>query len=211
MNYTNIYNLLITRAQNRTIDGYVEKHHIVPRCMNGADDRENIVELTPEEHFVAHQLLVKMYPEIDKLVFALVVMSGKNPTTNKLFGWHRRKLAEAQQRAKTGKKIGPQSEKHRAAIGNANRGKKHTQETKDRISQTKMGTDPWNKGRKGSQVPWNKGIKTGKPATAGAFKKGSVPWNKGLTKETDSRCAEQGLTRIEANIKKRSTKDLPAV
>ena len=62
MNYKKIYNALIERAQNRIIDGYAEKHHIIPRCMNGTDDKENIVELTPEEHFVAHQLLVKILP-----------------------------------------------------------------------------------------------------------------------------------------------------
>ena len=27
--------------------------------MGGTDDEENLVELTPEEHYVAHQLLVK--------------------------------------------------------------------------------------------------------------------------------------------------------
>lgn len=211
MNYKKIYNALIERAQNRTIDGYLEKHHIIPRCMNGTDDKENIVELTPEEHFVAHQLLVKMYPEVDKLIFALVVMSGKNPTTNKLFGWHRRKLAETQRRLKTGKKMPPRDPEHTRKIAEANTGKRHTQETKDRISQKKLGTEPWNKGKTGTQVAWNKGIKTGKPATSGAFKKGAVPWNKGLSKETDTRCAAQGLSRIEANIKKRSTKDLPPV
>lgn len=178
MNYKNIYEALITRAQNRQLEGYVERHHILPRCMNGTDDPSNLVELTPEEHFVAHQLLVKIYPDVDKLIFALAVMSGKN--NNKAFGWHRRKLAEAQRRAKTGKKLGPQSEEHRKAIGDANRGekngmfgKKATEETKAKLK----GRVPWNKGKKGLTEPWNKGIMTHR-ATAGCFKPGHVPWNK---------------------------------
>jgi hypothetical protein len=32
--------------------------------MDGSDLVSNLVYLTPEEHYVAHQLLVKMYPEI---------------------------------------------------------------------------------------------------------------------------------------------------
>lgn len=35
MNYKKYYNLLIERARNRTLDCYVEKHHIIPKCMDG--------------------------------------------------------------------------------------------------------------------------------------------------------------------------------
>jgi len=58
MDYEKHYSLLIKKAQKRgTVDGYKEKHHIVPRCMGGTDDKSNIVELTAREHFVAHLLL----------------------------------------------------------------------------------------------------------------------------------------------------------
>lgn len=64
--------------------------------MGGSDAAENLVELTPEEHYVAHQLLYKMYPEERRLLFALIVMLG-NPygqRTNKLYGWVRRRHAQ---------------------------------------------------------------------------------------------------------------------
>jgi len=203
MNYTNIYNKLISRAQNRTLEGYKEKHHIIPRCLGGTDDPTNLVDLTPEEHYVAHQLLVKMHPDSDKLIFAIVIMSGKNPTTNKLFGWHRRKLAETQAKIKTGVKRGPMSAEHKAAIGAANSGanngmygKKWTEEQREKLK---------------NRVPWNKGKKTG-VATEGSFKKGSTPWNKGktlgepwnkgLTKDTDPRVAQYGKTRSSNNKNK---------
>jgi hypothetical protein len=92
MNYTKHYELLITRGKNRVLEGYVERHHIIPRCMGGTDDAENIVQLTPEEHYLAHQLLVKMYPESIELVGAALMMTRHTTNkrmNNKLFGWLR--------------------------------------------------------------------------------------------------------------------------
>ena len=94
MNYKNHYDFLCKRAKNRTIDCYTEKHHIIPRCMGGTDKDNNLVNLTPEEHYVAHQLLIKMYPNNTELVWAAHQMT-KHPNgkrnNNKLYGWLRRK------------------------------------------------------------------------------------------------------------------------
>jgi hypothetical protein len=90
MNYTKHYTLLIERAKERIINDYTEKHHIVPRCLGGTDVRENIVALTPEEHYVAHQLLVKMYPKEHKLVHAanmMTVASNGKRSKNKRYRW----------------------------------------------------------------------------------------------------------------------------
>lgn len=101
MNYNIIYQKLISRALNRKLTTYSESHHIIPRCMGGADDASNLVDLTPEEHFVCHQLLVKMHPNNASLVYAARMMTVSAPNTdrskNKLFGWLRRKNLEAQQ------------------------------------------------------------------------------------------------------------------
>lgn len=94
MNYTTIYNNLIQRAVNRSLDGYRERHHIIPRCLGGNDTNENLVDLTPEEHYIAHLLLMKIYPENNSLTHAAVMMTvkGKNQIrNNKLYGWVRRK------------------------------------------------------------------------------------------------------------------------
>lgn len=52
MDYQKHYNRLINRARFRLLEGYTEKHHIVPKCMHGTDDANNIVILLPEEHVV---------------------------------------------------------------------------------------------------------------------------------------------------------------
>ena len=95
MNYTEHYNRLIDRARKRTTVGYTEKHHIVPKCMGGEDAITNLVRLYPEEHYVAHQLLVKMYPRNSGLIWAAVKMSSKSgQRNNKLYGWLRRQQSK---------------------------------------------------------------------------------------------------------------------
>lgn len=97
MNYVNIYQSLINKAKQRTIEGYSESHHVVPKCMGGSDNPDNLVRLTPEEHYVAHLLLVKMYPSEQKLVYAANMMTVGSPnvkrSNNKSAGWLRRELA----------------------------------------------------------------------------------------------------------------------
>lgn len=61
--YTRWYNSIIKRAQseNRERHGrYYERHHIIPKCMNGGNDLDNLVLLTLREHFICHLLLPKM-------------------------------------------------------------------------------------------------------------------------------------------------------
>lgn len=51
---------IIDRAKLRSIIGYTEQHHILPRSLGGTDDSENLVYLTAREHFIVHWLLTKM-------------------------------------------------------------------------------------------------------------------------------------------------------
>ena len=53
------YALLIAQRILNPPDGDFEKHHILPRSIGGTDDADNLVKLTPREHFVAHRLLTK--------------------------------------------------------------------------------------------------------------------------------------------------------
>ena len=108
VDYQKHYDLLISRSYTRNLDCYTEKHHIIPRCMGGSDDVTNLAELTPEEHYVAHQLLIKIYPDEPKLVFAAHMMT-RGRSNNKLYGWLRKLAAEQTSKSgkrRTGKKNG---------------------------------------------------------------------------------------------------------
>jgi len=94
MDYKKIYNSIIERGLNRTDLTIYEKHHIVPRCLGGTDEPENLVKLTPEEHYVAHQLLVKIYPDNESIVFAAQMMVPNRPN-NKMYGWLKRRYKKS--------------------------------------------------------------------------------------------------------------------
>lgn len=79
MNYARIYDQLIERARVRSRpEGYVEHHHVIPRCMGGGDEPDNLVALSAREHYVAHLLLVKIHPKEHKLWAAVSALSGKH-------------------------------------------------------------------------------------------------------------------------------------
>lgn len=62
MDYKKIHDSIIDRAKNRNLEGYVERHHIIPKCMNGNNEQNNLVDLTAREHFLIHWLLHEIYP-----------------------------------------------------------------------------------------------------------------------------------------------------
>lgn len=100
MNYLKHYNLLINRAKTRLLspNEHPEIHHILPRCMGGTDDKNNLVTLTTEEHYLAHQLLIKIYPGNHKIIKACQMMTNNGKIVarnNKMYGWIRRKYYEA--------------------------------------------------------------------------------------------------------------------
>ena len=108
------------------------KHHIIPKHMGGSDDPSNLIDLTVEEHAEAHR---------------------------KLFEEHGRWQDEVAWKCLSGM-IG-QEEAIKQILSMAGKHKR-SDETKKKISASKMRTIPWNKGktglkRKKVQIPWNKG------------------------------------------------------
>jgi hypothetical protein len=50
---------IIARGKNRVLTCYTEKHHIIPKCLGGSNNEDNLVRLTAKEHFIVHMLLCK--------------------------------------------------------------------------------------------------------------------------------------------------------
>jgi hypothetical protein len=155
--YLNRYNKFINALKNQSIDGYFEKHHIVPRSMGGSDDASNLIKLTGRQHYLAHWMLWKAYGGSMTRAFFMMscVKEGQcksskvydkartqyaeevkkqmalRPNVPKFTPEHREKLRQA----KLGKKL---SAEHRANVGKARIGIPLSEETKRKISMTKQ-------------------------------------------------------------------------
>ena len=158
MNYKKHYDLLITRGKNRMLEGYVERHHIVPRCLGGTDDVENLVQLTPEEHYLAHQLLVKMYPNHFGLLSASMFMTSGNEhrKSNKVYGWLKRRYSEYMRGPNNPQKLNPMRGKDHPLYGVPFDPSCFTPEGLESIAAAKRGDKNPNYGIK----PWNHGRAT---------------------------------------------------
>ncbi len=153
MNYQKHYNLLIERAKIRSIlpSEYKEKHHVIPRCMNGTDESSNLVPLFPEEHFLAHLLLVKIYPSNQKLIYAANMMSNRIHS-NKEYAWLKQKFS-SQPKEWTEKRIASyfknkslglhkkviRTDEYCKKLSNALKGRIFTNETRLKLSQAHKG------------------------------------------------------------------------
>ena len=121
-----IENLLPQRKSKP--DFYSELHHIVPRCMGGNDDSDNLIYLSPSEHLAAHKLLVEAFPENKKLKNALWFMSHLNSDPNNEEEYEELRLLCRP--ALSTRRKGDSSPETRAKIGDIHRGKEITEEHK---------------------------------------------------------------------------------
>lgn len=134
--YLKIYFALIDRSKLRTLTGYTEKHHIIPRSLGGSNDKNNLAILTGREHFICHLLLTKVVEgrNKSKMIFALnSMMNRRNDTmeryvpNSKFYEHLRILLSEAH------KQIG-RSDAHKLAISKRHKGKIVSEETKKKMS-----------------------------------------------------------------------------
>lgn len=146
MNYQKIHDQIIERAKSRKLDGYKERHHIIPKCMGGTNDNTNLIELTAREHFIIHKLLCEIYPDNDSLVYAYWMMA--NNTSNAMYerkyyvsgkDYERAKCLFAERSSKR-QKGKPLTDEHKRALSIAAKIRKprtpikHSEETKQKLS-----------------------------------------------------------------------------
>lgn len=65
--YTDWYYNIINARRITPVLGYGEKHHIIPHALGGDNSTSNIVKLTAREHWICHQLLTRMTVGIDRM------------------------------------------------------------------------------------------------------------------------------------------------
>jgi hypothetical protein len=143
MNYEKMYRDLCLRGQGRVLEGYVEKHHIQMRSRGGSDGIDNITHLTAREHFIAHWLLARMYPNDYKAQAAFRMMAnvrGVNRYTpsSRAVAEARESAAKLHSQLLTGRKVPREQVERRSAT---RRGVKQSETTKQRRSESLRGRE----------------------------------------------------------------------
>jgi hypothetical protein len=101
--YKQRYDHMIHHYQAHLCEGYVEKHHITPRCLGGSDDIDNLVLLPLRAHYLAHYMLTKMYPDNNKLYHAFAAMARQSKNHQRHFTSKQyEKMKKARSSAMTG-------------------------------------------------------------------------------------------------------------
>lgn len=199
--YTRWYDSIISNAQQRSkLSTYVERHHIIPRCMGGSNAKSNIVELTPREHFICHRLLIRMVddPKTKKaLRWALHRMMFSKADTHESRYVPNGRVFELLRNEFNADRRKPRvlSSEHRAkliAFNQARKGRKLSAETRAKMSAAHIGKTSPNKGKPRSEAA----IQKMKETIAAQPKK--APWNKGQTlSAVDRKKIADGLKQSE--------------
>jgi hypothetical protein len=140
MNYQKVYNDLIFKCQLRqSIDGYKERHHIIPKSLGGSNDSSNLVNLTAREHFVAHFLLAKLYGGNQWLSIKRMRGNDGFYVNSRLYEIARKKIAE-----ETGKRFRgiPKTDEQKAKMSAASIGKKKSPKAIEKNRQANLGRKP---------------------------------------------------------------------
>lgn len=82
-----LYNEIIEDSKTSIYekDVYTEVHHIVPKCLGGTNEANNLIKLTAKNHIIVHILLTIIYPDNSGLKYASLkmLMANKNQLTRK--------------------------------------------------------------------------------------------------------------------------------
>lgn len=168
MTYSAVYCALISKRLQNPIskdECYCETHHIIPKSEGGPDSKDNLVNLTAREHYIAHLLLAKIYND-RKMWCALFQMS--NCTENRkrnyrissrnyemarinfskqVSSWARYKRTD-ETRDKMRQAALNMSDEHRANLSKAATGRKLDEQTKEKIRLKAIGLHWFNDGIK---------------------------------------------------------------
>ena len=164
MNYRHVYMLIIEHAKSEMKLGlrpltqsqkskfenqYFEFHHVLPKSLypKWSKRKSNLVALTAREHFFCHQLLTKIFPSAQMYAALVVCYNKTGNRSSKEYARARQNLSESL----IGRKL-PQDWKDNVVkaiknrpqevwdkIHESNRGRKLTNEQKEKISKANIG------------------------------------------------------------------------
>ena len=124
--YKRWHDSIIAKAKHRTLEGYKEVHHIIPKSCGGTNDKDNLVPLTAREHYIVHMLLpfcvIKKYRF--KMIKGFLYMNVKTKSHKRFYKINSRMY-----------------QKFRIEYSILHTGFKHTEETKMKMRGKKLSAE----------------------------------------------------------------------
>lgn len=156
-----INNILKTRGRFACGDEYHECHHIIPRCIGGTDDNDNLIDLFAREHFIAHKLLAQESPDNEKLLYALWRMCNWQNHNQEFYQPSPEEYEVARKRlseSMSGDNNPMKNPLTRIKSSKSHLGYTPTQETRDKLSMSHKGKHSGVDNCMYGKEPWNKGL-----------------------------------------------------
>ncbi len=133
-----IQNILNIRGRFACGKEYHERHHIIPKCLDGTDEEDNLIDLFAKEHYEAHKLLALENPEVYSLQYAWNMMSHcinskyniREKIDEEQYELLKKNFSEACSVLNKGKTL---TEEHKSKISESNKGKIVSEETKEKM------------------------------------------------------------------------------
>jgi hypothetical protein len=134
--YDNIIINAISRGWTRKSSPvYTEKHHIIPKSLNGTNCKKNLVFLTAREHFICHWLLTKMVTDQYKYkMYKALHKMTQNHSGQRYFSSTQYEIARKYNSICMKENNPSKRDDVKKKISIAHLGKKATEETKSKMS-----------------------------------------------------------------------------
>lgn len=134
-----INNILDTRGRFACGDEYHERHHIVPKCMGGTNDEDNLIDLFAREHFIAHQLLAEENPDNLSLVYAYGCMAWAENSNQERYRISPEEYEQARISLSMAMKGKPKSAEHKAKLSERKKGQPFPVEATTKAAEMRRG------------------------------------------------------------------------
>lgn len=178
MEYKDYINNILSTRGRFNCDGYKERHHIVPKCMGGTNNNDNLIDLYAEEHYIAHKLLALENQDNNKIVYAWWRMNQRRSINNGVIEVSPEDYAQARKlhseamsrrtitnetRRKFSEKLKGKNNPMYGRYGSKNPcyGRKHTQAEKEKMRKNHVDMSGENNpmyGLRGDKSPHAKGV-----------------------------------------------------
>lgn len=134
-----IDNIINTRGRFACGDEYHERHHIVPKCMGGSNDKKNLIDLFAREHFIAHKLLADENPTNYSLVRAYSMMAFSQTNAHQRYELSPEEYEDARKAVSSVLKGKPLSEETKNKLRTKAISRTSSEDVRKQMSERQMG------------------------------------------------------------------------